>query len=306
MKILMISGDKHILIPGTVAYMRFELQKAQVEQLDVFVWPQVHAMREISAAAFAGKYDVIIAQDPFWRGLLAWHLARKTGAKLNIQVHTDLSAEAWFRRTFASFLLRRVDSIRVVSEKLKEEITPHVQAPISVLPVYVDASRFVGLTRTTHPRFKKTILWVGRFEKEKNPGEAISILKTVREAGVDAGLIMLGSGSLDRSLRALAKDLSVEFPGWQDPVSYTAMADVVVCTSLFESYGVSIIDALSAGVPVVAPDVGIAKEAGAIVVPRNGLASEVIRVLQSGERGVLTLPLLNEVEWAHAWKETLI
>jgi glycosyltransferase involved in cell wall biosynthesis len=300
----MISGDKNILVQGSDAQKRFALQKAQVDQLDVFVWPQVHSLREISSAVRKAHYDLITAQDPFWRGHIAWHLSRRARSKLNIQVHTDLAAEPWWRRTWAYFQLRHATSIRAVSQKLKEEIVPHVTAPISVLPVYVDLARFTGLTRQLHPQ--KTILWVGRFETEKDPLSAINILKDVRAKGIDAKLVMLGSGSLESALREAAKALPVEFPGWQDPAPYLQMADVVVSTSTYESYGVSIIEALAAGVPVVAPDVGIAKEAGAIVVPQSELASAVIKALQSGERGVLKLSMPSAAEWAQRWKETLV
>jgi glycosyltransferase involved in cell wall biosynthesis len=307
MKVLMISGDKNLLIPGSTAYARLKLQKSQVDQLDVFVWPQVHSLAAIRKAARTAHYDVITAQDPFWRGHLAWHLSRANHTKLNIQVHTDLAAEPWWRRAWAYFQLRRSASIRVVSDKLKQEIAPHVRAPISVLPIYIDLTRFVGLTHQPHSHFKKTVLWIGRFESEKNPSEAISILEKVRASDIDAGLILLGAGSLEAILREKAKDIAtyVEFPGWQDPVSYLAMADAVLSTSRYESYGASIIESLAAGVPVVAPDVGIAKEAGAIVAVRSELASAISRVLLSGERGILKLSMPSAAEWARKWRETL-
>jgi glycosyltransferase involved in cell wall biosynthesis len=308
MKVLMISGDKNILLLKSDAHKRLELQRRQVEQLDVFVWPQVHSLRTIREAVRAQSYDVITAQDPFWRGHLAWHLSRRNHAKLNIQVHTDLLAEPWWRRRWAYFQLRRASSIRVVSESLKQEIAPYIRAPIIVLPIYVDLNRFAGLAHKPHAYFEKTILWIGRFEREKDPLEALSVLYKVRAAGTNAGLIMLGSGSLEQELRTKSQDLSshIEFPGWQEPAGYLQMADVVLCTSKYEGYGVSILEALAAGVPVVAPDVGIAKEAGATVVERSELSSAVTKVLQSGERGVLKLSLPNASEWARAWRDTLI
>ncbi len=309
MKVLMISGDKNMLVPGSEAYQRAKLQRAQVERLDIFIWPQVHTAREIFHAARTSHYDVVTAQDPFWRGHLAWHLARRTGARLNVQVHTDLAAEPWWRRAWARFQLRHADSIRVVSERMKEYLAPlHLRAPISILPVYVDLSRFVGLEHKSYPRFKKVLLWIGRFEPEKDPFQALSILRQVRDAGIDAGLIMLGAGSLESELKRAAFPVApwVEFPGWQDPGSYLAMADAVICTSQYESYGVSIIEALAAGVPVVAPDVGIAREAGAYIADPTGLAFKAIGVLRSGARGELKLTLPTAEEWAKRWEETLV
>ncbi|MCR4333491.1 MAG: glycosyltransferase [Patescibacteria group bacterium] len=305
MKVLMISGDRYLLEAGTEAHARLVLQRAQVEQLDVFVWPQVHSRSEIMRAARATAYDVVTAQDPFWRGLVARRAARVAGARLNLQVHTDLSAQPLFRRLLARFLLRRADSVRVVSERVRAQVQAlGVTAPIHVLPVYVDVSRFEKVVREPHTQ--KTILWVGRFEKEKDPLRAVSVLKEVRTTGVDAKLVMLGSGMLESELRQQSAGLSVEFPGWQDTVRYLPTADLVLCTSLHESWGASIVEALAAGVPVVAPDVGIAKEAGATIASRAELTGKVIETLRAGQRGELKLFIPSAEEWAERWLGTLI
>lgn len=288
----MITGDKNFS-----ASPRFALQQAQVEKLELVymgkgsVWPKIPA----------GEFDVVTAQDPFWRGLFAWRVARRIGAKLNIQVHTSVL------NVLGKFILHRADSIRVVSEKIKKQVEGiGVKVPVYVLPIYIDLSKFKNVVRQPHD--KKTILWVGRFEDEKNPTLALSILQAVLRSGVDAGLVMLGEGSLASRLKARthAASLPIEFPGWQDPVVYLAQADVVLCTSRHESWGASIIEALAAGVPVVAPDVGVAREAGAVVVPRQKLAETVVEVLKSGQRGELKLQLPNAQEWARQWKETLV
>src|SRR6185437_4720306 len=267
-------------------------------------WPQVHTLAQIFTAARKHHYDVITAQDPFWRGHLAHHLKQFFGGRLNIQVHTDLSAYSPFKRLFARLQLRSASSVRVVSEKIKAQVLAMgVRAPITVLPVFIDVSRFRTLQRESHSQ-QQTILWIGRFEPEKDPLFAIEILQQIRRS-VDAKLVMLGSGSLELDLKRIAKDLLIEFPGWQDPAHYLARADVVLCTSKHESYGVSMIEALAAGVPVVAPDVGIAKGAGAIVVASDQLAEAVIDVLQTGKRGELKLHLPSKEEWAKAWRDSL-
>lgn len=309
MNVLMISGDRHLLEVGSPAYERLALQKSQVDELAVYVWPHVHHLGEVLHAAQTKHYDVVTAQDPFWRGLIAWGMARWTHTKLNIQVHTDLDALSLFRRLFSRWVLRRADTVRVVSSRIQRQVEHFgVRVPIRVLPVYVDLAPFQGLEHHAHPRFEKTILWVGRFEQEKNPQEAIRILSAVRAEGINAGLIFLGAGSLESSLRVQAESLvaAVEFPGWQDPAPFLAMADVVLSTSLHESYGLSTIEALAAGVPVVAPDIGIAREAGARVVPRKELATAVANVLRSEDRGRLRLSMPHAQEWVHLWRKSLI
>lgn len=296
MKVLMITGDKKFA-PG---YPRYDLQASAVETLAVVYWGRGSLWPKIPA----GRFDVVTAQDPFWRGLFAWRVARKLGAKFNAQVHTDLGVQSLVRHILAQIVLRHADSVRVVSEKIKKQVMQiNSKASVHVLPIFVDIAPFAAVLPQSHAH--KMVLWIGRFEPEKDPMLAIDVIRHIPEAK----LVMLGNGNLEGSLRAEVERLQladrVEFPGWQDPAVFLAQADVVLCTSKHESYGASMIEALAAGVPVVAPDVGVAREAGAIVVPRPELASAVIEVLQKGIRGELKLPLLSKEEWVTQWKKTL-
>lgn len=305
MKILAITGDKRALVPGTAAYKRIELQRSRSDKLDVIFWS---LSSPFSIFLLTETYDMVTVQDPFWRGLAGWLVARYTGAKLNVQVHADLAGQSRIKRILAWFLLRRADSVRAVSEKVREAVVrTGTTAPVCVLPVFIDLSAFKNLEKRPHPRFKKVLLWMGRFEREKKPQEAIEVLKEVRHHGIDAGLIYLGQGSLERELRAQAAPVSqyVEFAGWQEPAAYLAMADAVVHSSPHESYGASIVEALAAGVPVVAYDVGIAREAGARIALPGSLAEETVRVLNSRVRGRLAIKVLSEDAWADAWRKCM-
>jgi glycosyltransferase involved in cell wall biosynthesis len=301
MKVLMITGDKKF-----TASERYRLQAAQVEKLEVVYWGR----GALWPTLLQEKFDVVTAQDPFWRGLFAWWAAHKVGAKLNIQIHTDISVQSLFRHILARIVLRRASSIRVVSQKIKQQVESlGIRVPIHVLPIYIDISKFKNIVRQPHDR--KMILWIGRLEEEKDPEEALRLFKAIRDEGINASLVILGVGGLEGKLKRIKSAYQleyrdkIEFPGWRDPDSYLAMADVVVSTSHHESYGASIIEALAAGVPVVAPDVGIAKEAGAIVVPRQELAAKVSEVLGSNIVGKLQIDLPSEEEWAKQWIQTL-
>jgi glycosyltransferase involved in cell wall biosynthesis len=304
MNILMISGDPHVLEQGTDAHERLLLQTSAVERLDVVVWPARHSLQDIRRMLKDTQYDVVTSQDPFWRGILAYKCAKWTGARLNVQLHADLSAQSFLRRCIAKWILRRADSVRVVSAALAEQvrrISPN--ADVHILPVFIDLAPFRTIVR--NPESPKMILWIGRFETEKDPEMAITILQAVRAAGIDAKLVMLGSGKREAVLRAQAASLPVTFPGWQDPKPYLAQASAVLSTSPAESWGASIIEALAAGVPVVSRDVGVAKEAGAVVASEADLVSALVRALQSGENGELRITLPAREEWARQWRESL-
>ena len=285
------------------ARVRSALQTSAVEQYTVLTPSKeernVVAVLRMLRESRKLSFDTVSAQDPFWSGLIAWRVARRAKARLNVQVHSDIGAQSFVRRVLAQLVLRHADSIRVVSERIKRQVERiAAKAPVLVLPVFIDVERFKHIER--HPD-GRTVLWAGRFEQEKNPFAAIEVIRDVP----GAKLVMLGKGSLEAELKRRAEGLPVEFPGWQDPVKYLARASVVLNTSPAESFGASIVEALAAGVPVVSMDVGVAKEAGAIVVSRSELASGVIRVLELQPRGQLQIGLLDKEAWIKAWKASL-
>lgn len=317
MRVLMISGDPRIFNPHTEAHERFALQRAEVTELAAYVWSprRPWAVVPILLAALARHYDVVTAQDPFWRGALGLVAARLGGARLQIQVHGDLRAVRGLRLALLKTVLWHADRIRAVSEKIKEQVERiGARAYVDVLPVFVDleAVRAAHAADLKHefPHFGKFMLFIGRLEEEKNPKGAIDVFAKIAEVFPGAGLIMVGGGSQKEMLEAHARNLglgqSVVFTGYRtDALSFYKAADVMLVTSPYESFGAALVEALAAGCPVVAPDVGVAREAGATVVERDKLADAVIAILKSGARGMLKLDMPNKQEWARQWRETL-
>lgn len=307
MKLLVIGPNQSNQAQSPEGQARQALQAAQVEGYAVLTpkagESKVTALLRMWRQAALEDFDTVSAQDPFFVGVLAWRIARRARARLQVQVHADLEAQSLLRRMLARFVLHRADSVRVVSERIKKQVGEcGVRVPIAVLPLYVDLEPYRRVARAPTPGL---MLWIGRFEAEKDPLAAIEVLKKVQAQGTEASLIMLGAGSLEPVLRAAAKDLPVSFPGWQSALPYLAKASVVLCTSKQESWGLSIIEALAAEVPVVAPNVGVAREAGATVVERDHLAEAVASALASGTKGELRLSLLSQEEWVRAWRASL-
>lgn len=327
MRVLQIGADRSkrgILVPGTKAYERQRAYADVFGSLDIIgfsrkgdgfkehhdgplhLYPTNSAMRllyGIDALLRASKLpwpDVVSAQDPFEAGLTAYAISRFVQKPLHVQVHTDFLSPAYarhsllnrFRVLVAGFVLRRAARVRVVSERIRISIQTRyaLQAPVTVLPIYVDVGRFRALERDAlleqrFVTFSHRLLYVGRFEPEKDP--CLALRAFARAAPKSTCLIMVGTGSEFAYVRALARDLGVAdrvfFEGEADPGPYYAIADLVLVTSRYEGYGLVIIEALAAGKPVLSTDVGVAREAGAITA--EGEYAEALRSwLESGPR----------------------
>ncbi len=237
--------------------------------------------------------DVVTAQDPFESGLAGYFIARIFGAKLHLQIHTDFMSPYFARESFlnsvrvrlAKFLLQRANAVRVVSERIKKSIDKIVLrgTPVAMLPIFInitDAHTPHDLKKN-YPKFEKIILMASRLSPEKNIPLALKAMKEIVTKYPKAGLIIVGSGSQEKSLKLQTTNYklqtSVVFEGWQDDLaSYYKTADLFLLTSNYEGYGMTIVEALSAGCPVVMTDVGCAGD-----------------VVQSGKNG-LVVPVGDE------------
>lgn len=266
------------------------------------------------AARRLEKPDVVTVQDPFEAGVAGWFIARYFRAPLHVQIHTDIfdpyfRAHSWLNRArviLARWVVRRAARVRVVSERIALTLPPHI--PVSVLPIYTDTQAFASLRRSKHPRFKIAFLYIGRLEKEKRAEIALQALADARAAGHDAGLTVVGEGREEARLRSLARakglERFVEFVGRRDDITpYLKEADAVLVPSVYEGYGLVIVEALAAGVPVIATDVGVARESGAIITDTQSFGGTVLQWISSGPRTVSLhgYPYTSREEYVRAY-----
>jgi len=88
----------------------------------------------------------------------------------------------------------------------------------------------------------------------------------------------------------------VFFEGLQNAAPYYKLADLVLVTSRYEGFGAVIVEALSAGKPVLSTDVGIAKEAGAIITSSEQYSKALTEWFRSGpHRGELMLRVDSDI-----------
>ena len=366
MKILSIGTDRSILNPVSESAKRQIAYGAHFDELNIVVLsrgaqPPVVLSTGVRAYSTSSrsrllygidafrivwklpKPDIVTVQDPFETGLFGWLIARLRGAKLHVQVHTDLFAPAFrfsslnrLRYLVARFVLPRADRIRVNSNRIKEGIEKNQmsRAAISVLPIYTDIAKFksahagpvrgqlqataehkvhasngAGILAGRFSKFKTRLLVVARLEKEKNVLLAIDSFAKV--APLDTCLIIVGDGRERRALEKRAAHLGLSgrifFEGKTDPLPYYAVADLLLVPSLYEGYGNVIIEALAAGKPVLATDVGIALDAGAYVTEPEHFADALKEWLEKGDRvGVLKqYPYQSFDEYVQAYTDDI-
>lgn len=175
---------------------------------------------------------------------------------------------------------------------------------IRVIPYGIDLSRFDF--KNDGEAFRKryncdgssVILSVGRLNYQKGFQYLLKAMPIVLQKIPDAKLVVVGDGEQFTYLNELSQSLglsnSVIFTGALPPMGIPdayAAADVFVLPSIFESFGIALIEAQAAGKPVVGTRVGGAPEAlqedetGFLVDPGDSeqLGEAIIRVLSDEE-----------------------
>lgn len=168
---------------------------------------------------------------------------------------------------------------------------------VRVIPNGVDTDAFhprppaVALRRRLGIPAGPIVGTVARLIPEKNLDLLLEVAVRARRRVADAQFVIVGDGPSAVPLRerAVALGLSgcVHFLGWRSDVSsLLALMDVYLLTSHIEANPVSVLEALSTGVPVVATRVGsvpetVREEAGFLVEPGDaqGMSRHVIDLL---------------------------
>jgi glycosyltransferase involved in cell wall biosynthesis len=223
--------------------------------------------------------DLVTAQDPFECGLAGEKIARAVNGQLELQVHTDLFNPYFAQQNFlnhirvriARRLLPKAHCIRVVSPLIKESILERVPSVkqkkicINVLPIYVEPFP-ESISHESIPFFPgitNQILFVGRFEEEKNLILALRAFGRIASTHPDTALVLVGDGSqrklLERKAKALGINKQVVFAGFQKNLApYYRAASIILLTSNFEGAGRVLIEAATEGKAIVSTNVGVA------------------------------------------------
>lgn len=204
--------------------------------------------------------------------------------------------------------IQRTDVVIVNSETTKADIVETYRtSPEKVIPIqfgvhkrFAPSNHPLGVLRDKYSLPEGPyLLAVGTVQPRKNYARLVTALKQLRSGGMEISLVVAGGrGWLESPIYATvqAEQLEpyVKFLGYVDDGDLPALyshAEVFVMPSLYEGFGLPVLEAMACGVPVVTSNVSslpeAAGEAAMLVDPLNvdELAHALRRVLEdSGMR----------------------
>lgn len=170
-------------------------------------------------------------------------------------------------------------------------------AALEIVPNGVDVGAFAGAEPCADLPLGRRILWVNRLDPQKGFPIALAAFSKVLAEVPDAILVVVGEGKDREALGLLTEserarvDMRGAVPNEEVP-SYLAACELFVSPAVGqESFGIALIEAMAAGLPVVAADIPGYREVvsdgveGLLVPPRDpeALAAGLVRVLREPE-----------------------
>lgn len=208
---------------------------------------------------------------------ISGHLAREmlNGDSANLRLITTLHGtditiigqQRIFQR-ITRFGIRQSDGVTSVSNELKDRVLDTIDCgaqDIEVIPNFIDTERFrPGCCPDKRAQLaapdEKIVVHVSNFREVKRPLDVVSAF-AIAARETKARLVMIGDGPELGACKELARELGIfercTFPGTYDAIwELLPQADVFFLPSDYESFGLSALEAMACGVPVVASNTG--------------------------------------------------
>ncbi len=248
-------------------YIRTKYFKFVAQEMDKFKPEVIHINSEFSLGLMGQRYAkkrniaTIFTTHTMWESyiknyapLLPACLAKKIGKEI------------------ICFYAKRAQVVISPTDRMFKLLQSYgINRPIEILPTGIDDSickvedkAFASFKEDIYKEFpvlknKKILLYVGRVVKEKNLYMLFDVFSKVKEKFENTALFFIGGGPELDNLKAKAKKhkyaSSICFAGYRDRdiLSYFYhLADVFVFPSCTETQGLVTIEAMRAGLPVVA------------------------------------------------------
>lgn len=242
------------------------------------------------------KVDVIHSHHPFLLGQVAATKAAELEVPLVFTFHTQYREYSHYIALSQEFVKETIDRwvtdyiqkchhLIVPSDSMRQVLADEygVTERITTIPTGIDLEPYQRADGQAVRQQRgwgqdKVLISVGRLAKEKNWETLLAAVAQVMRKRAEVRLVLIGEGSEQENLKKYSEDLGmaakVEFVGnipFDDIPAYLKAADLFCFASVTETQGLVTMEAITAGLPVVAVDATGTKD-----------------VIDHGQQGLLT------------------
>lgn len=214
------------------------------------------------------ELDIVHSHGPFTMGWYALRVSMKKSIPRVATFHTLLNeyldyvpkpaqfATKVLAKDYLSLYYNRFHKVITPSQAIKEILPKKVQKKTIIIPTGVrPLERVPNAKKKLGIKEKKVYLYLGRLGFEKD----IDVLIKASDSFLnkDSILLIVGKGPALKDLKAKAKRKRIKFIGFipeKDKALYYSAADIFITPSATETQGLTILEAMSTGTPVIGAD----------------------------------------------------
>lgn len=218
---------------------------------------------------------------------------------------------------------RRADRIIAVSQSTQRDLVQALDCPAEKISVVLEGVRPEFQPAPRHARAEKTVLYVGRRDPYKNLPLLIEAFAEVAKAVPAARLRIIGPPDerypdAPRRATELNLDHRIDWVGYATPQQLVAeyqQADAFVLPSQYEGFGLTVLEAMACGAPVICSNVSSLPEVvgdAALLVPpgdraalAGALTSALTNAALADDLRLRGLARARRFTWEQAARETL-
>lgn len=223
------------------------------------------------------KYDLIHTHTPMGSVVtrLAARAARKKGTRVIYTAHgfhffKGAPLLNWIvYYPIEKFMARHTDTLITINDEDYERAKAKFKTEVEYVPgVGVNLKKFHPLSKKDKAKYRKklglnnedlVIVYVAELNNNKNQTLLLDLTSRLNGIGIHTKLILCGEGSLRQNYANKASYLKIEdkvlLLGYRKDInSILSAADVCIASSKREGLGLNLIEAASAGLPIIASD----------------------------------------------------
>lgn len=208
----------------------------------------------------AGAYDIVHVHAPLAPSLPMIAIEEAPCPVVGtFHAYHEFSVAYALGRRYFQRLLDRIDAKLPVSSAARDAVAKYFSAEWTIVPNGVDTTRFTPAAprAPAMPSDLPVVLFVGRFDPRNGLPFLIEAFTRVRARGLSARLVVVGDGPRRERYRALAAGRDdITFLGHvPDGLErYYAHASVYACPATLGSFGITLLEAMACGTPIVCYD----------------------------------------------------
>lgn len=274
-RILTITGEKQSRYEDNTYYI-----KSNLPQLYKDSYSSLALSDELMDDIYIWHPDIVHSQCEFFTMAFAKRIAKRCNTPLIHTCHTDFDSygvnfmkdqNLWKKltKTFVPSFMKAANVIVCPTDKIQDLLTYYkTPEPMTIIPVGLDLKHLFSPLSTEERNLIRSKYNIGsddtvlvsvcRLSPEKNVIESIKHFISIKDDYPAIKMLIVGGGTEETELRNIVKENGTEnrikFTGdipMEDVWKYYKCGDIFISSSLSEIQGLTYIEALSCGLPII-------------------------------------------------------